>query len=69
MIHAKWRKSSYSGADSDNCVEVAHNIPALIAVRDSKALERHALTFGRVAWANFVADAASLGGEWSGSIK
>ena len=28
-----WRKSSYSGS---NCVEVAGNLPGIVAVRDSK---------------------------------
>ena len=32
---AEWRKSSYSG-QSGNCVEVARNLPGLVAVRDSK---------------------------------
>ena len=33
---AQWHKSSYSGQNG-NCVEVARNLPALVAVRDSKA--------------------------------
>jgi hypothetical protein len=32
---AEWRKSSYS-SQSGNCVEVARNLPGLVAVRDSK---------------------------------
>ena len=36
---AEWHKSSYSGQDG-NCVEVARNLPALVAVRDSKAPDR-----------------------------
>ncbi|RCG26485.1 DUF397 domain-containing protein [Sphaerisporangium album] len=32
---AKWRKSTYS-THNGNCVEVAANLPGLIAVRDSK---------------------------------
>lgn len=32
---AVWRKSSYSGANGGECVEVG-NPPGLIAVRDSK---------------------------------
>ncbi|WP_369224048.1 DUF397 domain-containing protein [Streptomyces sp. R39] len=40
-----WRKSSYSGGgDGDACVEVAV-LPTRIAVRDSKAPTRAALTF------------------------
>jgi Domain of unknown function (DUF397) len=35
LSRAEWRKSSYSGR-SGNCVEVARNLPRLVAVRDSK---------------------------------
>lgn len=51
---AVWRKSTYSGNAPDNCVEVAHNIPALVPVRDSKDIERPALAFGVGAWTAFV---------------
>jgi Domain of unknown function (DUF397) len=33
---AQWHKSSYSG-QNDNCVEVARNLPGLVAIRDSKS--------------------------------
>ena len=35
LSRAEWRKSSHSG-QSGNCVEVARNLPGLVAVRDSK---------------------------------
>lgn len=35
----KWFKSSYSSGTGGNCVEVARNIPGMVAVRDSK--DRH----------------------------
>ena len=35
LSRAEWRKSSYSSQDG-NCVEVARNLPGLVAVRDSK---------------------------------
>ena len=35
LSRAEWRKSSYSG-QSGNCVEVARNLPGLVAVRDSE---------------------------------
>ncbi|MEO3787639.1 DUF397 domain-containing protein [Actinocorallia sp. B10E7] len=47
-----WRKSSYSGASGDNCVEVV-GLPAAIAVRDSKAPEGPKLVFGRAAFSVF----------------
>jgi len=45
LSRAVWRTSSYSGQNGD-CVEVAYNIPSLVAVRDSK--DRGDLT--RAAW-------------------
>ncbi|MEX2984696.1 DUF397 domain-containing protein [Streptomyces sp. C36] len=54
-----WRKSSYSGpgaGGTDDCVEVADNIPTLVPVRDSKRLTGPTLTFTAPAWAAFVAD-------------
>ena len=39
LSRAEWHKSSYSG-QSGNCVEVARNLPGLVAVRDSKAPRR-----------------------------
>ena len=36
LSRAEWRKSSYSGQDG-NCVEVARNLPGIVAIRDSKA--------------------------------
>ena len=34
LSRAEWRKSSFS-SQSGNCVEVARNLPGLVAVRDS----------------------------------
>jgi hypothetical protein len=36
LTHAEWRKSSYSGANGGQCVEVAVNLPDAVALRDSK---------------------------------
>ena len=33
---AVWRKSSRSNGSGGNCVEVASNLPGIVAVRDSK---------------------------------
>jgi Domain of unknown function (DUF397) len=52
LSQAVWRKSAYSGGTS-NCVEVAGNLPATVAVRDSKDPEGPALTFGHHAWKAF----------------
>jgi len=48
-----WRKSSYSGNNGGNCIEVA--AAQLIVVRDSKDPDGPRLTFGREAWQAFAA--------------
>jgi len=54
MIAYTWQKSSYSSAQG-NCVEVASNLPGLVAVRDSKDPGGGHLTFERRAWEAFTA--------------
>ncbi|MEW1679459.1 DUF397 domain-containing protein [Streptomyces noursei] len=51
---AIWRKSSYSGNNESQCVEIAVNIPDLIPVRDSKDKEGPALTFNTEAFSTFI---------------
>ena len=51
---AEFRKSSLSGSSNDNCVEVATNLPGLVAVRDSKDPSGPALTFSPAAWNDFL---------------
>ncbi|GGT24384.1 DUF397 domain-containing protein [Streptomyces chromofuscus] len=48
-----WFKSSYSGNDEPDCVEVAMSHPA-VHVRDSKDRHRAPLAFGQRAWRDFV---------------
>lgn len=50
---AKWHKSTRSGASGD-CVEVADNLPEVVAVRDSKDRSGPVLTFSRSEWLAFV---------------
>lgn len=52
-----WIKSSYSGGDGGECLEVAHS-PAAVHVRDSKDVRRPHLAVGRDGWARFVRYAA-----------
>ncbi|MEV5413093.1 DUF397 domain-containing protein [Thermopolyspora sp. NPDC052614] len=47
-----WRKSSYSGGGSENCVEVA-STPSGIAIRDSKMPGLH-LQFTSQEWLTFL---------------
>ncbi|MDM4719622.1 DUF397 domain-containing protein [Micromonospora sp. WMMA1363] len=51
---ARWRKSTRSGDNNGACVEVADNIPGLVAVRDSKDATGPSLSFSPDAWASFV---------------
>jgi hypothetical protein len=37
LSSADWRKSSYSSTNGGNCVEVATNLPSVVAVQDSKS--------------------------------
>jgi len=57
LTHADWRKSSYSGGNGGSCVEVAANLPGIIAVRDSKDPEGPALSFTPQQWRAFIAEA------------
>ncbi|MEU3960562.1 DUF397 domain-containing protein [Streptomyces buecherae] len=50
-----WRKSSYSGNNGGNCVEVAPGFAGVVPVRDSKDPNGPALAFSSSAWAAFVA--------------
>ncbi|MER7872388.1 DUF397 domain-containing protein [Streptomyces solisilvae] len=52
---AAWRKSSYSNNNGGNCVEVADNLPGLVAVRDSKNPDGPAIPFPTQSWAAFIA--------------
>ncbi|MDW5322729.1 DUF397 domain-containing protein [Plantactinospora sp. KLBMP9567] len=50
---ACWRTSSRSG-QTGNCVEVADNLPGVVAVRDSKERSGLVLSFASAAWRAFV---------------
>jgi hypothetical protein len=55
LSHADWCKSSYSGTNGGNCVEVARNLPGVVAVRDSKDPGGPALAFTPADWEAFTA--------------
>lgn len=55
LTDARWRTSTRSSTNGGNCVEVADNLPGLVAVRDSKDRDGAVLTFGPAAWRAFVA--------------
>ncbi|MFF5041987.1 DUF397 domain-containing protein [Streptomyces nigra] len=51
---ATWHKSRHSGGDGGNCLEVTHDFPTLVPVRDSKTPGGPALVFSGSAWEAFV---------------
>ncbi|MEU5301488.1 DUF397 domain-containing protein [Streptomyces noursei] len=51
---ATWIKSSYSGDNGGNCVEVAPGIPGVVPVRDSKVANGPVVVFPEAGWASFV---------------
>ncbi|MFC3986827.1 DUF397 domain-containing protein [Streptosporangium jomthongense] len=53
LSNAEFHKSSLT-ANSNDCVEVATNLPGLVAVRDSKDPSGPTLTFSASRWNAFV---------------
>ena len=51
---AIWTKSSYSGDNGGDCIEVAPEFPDVVPVRDSKTPYGPTLIISRAAWASFV---------------
>ncbi|MFI6515693.1 DUF397 domain-containing protein [Spirillospora sp. NPDC050679] len=49
---AQWRKSSHSGDNQGNCVELA-NVPGTVAIRDSKDPEGGNILVGRQDFVRF----------------
>ena len=54
LRRAQWRISTHS-ANGSTCVEVARNLPGIVAVRDSKDRQRAVLTFTPGQWQTFIA--------------
>ncbi|WP_406072123.1 DUF397 domain-containing protein [Micromonospora sp. NBC_01638] len=54
LTGACWRKSTRSNGSGGNCVEVAANLPGLVAVRDSKDPTGPVLAFTPDVWRAFV---------------
>jgi hypothetical protein len=51
--HLAWFKSSYSGSEGGNCIEVATH-PSAIHIRDSKAPAGGILTVSPSTWTEFL---------------
>jgi hypothetical protein len=58
LSQAAWRKARMSTTNG-GCVEIAANLPDVVAVRDSKRPEGGAHVVGQAAFAAFLADAKS----------
>jgi hypothetical protein len=56
VTSAVWCKSSYSGngGQQNGCVEVARNLPGIVATRDSKDPHGPVLTVSADGWTRFV---------------
>ena len=54
LSRAVWRKSTYSGGNGGQCVEVATNLPGFVAIRDSKDREGLVLVVRRQEWGVFI---------------
>jgi Domain of unknown function (DUF397) len=55
LTRAEWRKSTRSGDNGGACVEVARNLPGVVAVRDSKNPDGPVLIVSTDEWAGFLA--------------
>jgi Domain of unknown function (DUF397) len=56
LSSAEWRKAASSTSGNGGCVEIAGNLPGIIAIRDSKRPEGGAHVVTREAFAAFLAD-------------
>jgi hypothetical protein len=56
LTSATWHKSSYSGGSGGDCLEVTHDHPGLVPVRDSKNPSGPKLVFRNATWSTFITD-------------
>lgn len=54
LSRAIWRKSTYSGGNGGQCIEVATNLPGVVAVRDSKNPDGPKLPLSPAQWHDFL---------------
>ncbi|GAA0435234.1 DUF397 domain-containing protein [Streptomyces luteireticuli] len=51
---AAWRKSTYSNAEDEDCVEITDQFPGEVPIRDSKSPDGPAIVVRSAPWAAFV---------------
>jgi hypothetical protein len=56
LSQAQWQKSSRSTSGNGGCVEIATNLPGVVAIRDSKRPEGGACVVDQATFAAFLAD-------------
>jgi hypothetical protein len=56
LTWAQWRKAARSTSGNGGCVEIAGNLPGVVAIRDSKRPEGGACVVDRAVFAAFLAD-------------
>lgn len=56
LSRAQWRKAARSTSGNGGCVEVATNLPGVVAIRDSKRPEDGAHVVTPTSFAAFLAD-------------
>ncbi len=61
LSSSTWRKSSYSGDNGAQCVEVADSMHATVLMRDSKNPAGPALVFSHTDWRSFIAGIKARG--------
>lgn len=54
LSRAQWHKSTRSNGGEGGCVEVANNLPSVVAVRDSKDPDGPKLIFAPAVWQSFI---------------
>ncbi|MFF7331028.1 DUF397 domain-containing protein [Streptomyces sp. NPDC008150] len=54
LTEISWRKSTYSGGQGGDCLEVADHHPGTVPVRDSKVPDGPNLAFRHSTWTAFV---------------
>jgi hypothetical protein len=54
LTGAVWHKSTRSGGNGGDCVEVAGNLAGIVAIRDTKDPGGAILVFTRAEWSSFL---------------